>query len=100
MLKIRTFQNSFFIKLWFLPVITIYLVLLAQGDIYTNGKALLALIISLTFILGSCIITPIIYDEIQNDVVSEISPKERTFKTGLKIHIALGILLIIIYGSI
>ncbi|WP_151745267.1 hypothetical protein [Acinetobacter calcoaceticus] len=100
MSKILNFQNSFFTKLWFLPVITIYPILLVKGDIYSNGKALLAFLISLIFVIGASAITPIIYDEIQDNVVSEIPPKQRTFKTGLKIHLALGLLLLMVYGSI
>lgn len=92
-------KNSFFIKVWFIPATIFYIFSLFQGNIYTNGKILLAYLVSLIFIIVAILISSFLYNDIQNDIVSEIPPQVRIFKIGLKVNIALVLILLTVYWS-
>ena len=100
MLKTLHLKSTFFSVLWLIPVVFGYAVIMVNSDIYSGGKALLAFLLSLIPILGACVITPDLYNHIQEDVVSVESPKERTFKTGLKINIFMALYLVAVFWAI
>jgi len=100
MQKIFYIKNSFLTKFWLIPVSFLYIFSLLQGDIYTNGKNLLAYLLSIIFILATIQYSTFLYNEIQNDIVSEIPPYKRILKTGFKVNIVLFLILVAVYWSV
>lgn len=100
MQKIFNIRKSFLTKFWLIPVNFLYIFSLLQGDIYSNGKILLAYLLSIIFILATVQFSAFLDDEIQNDIVSEIPPQKRILKTGLKVNIVLLLILLAVYWSV
>ncbi len=95
---LNNLKKTFYLPLIVVPVLIVHVITASKPN---SDILLLSISFMVCFfcILSFSVFSKFFYENIMEDVVSEISPQQRIMNTGIKLYLVLAILLcIIIFG--
>ena len=96
---LNNLKKTFYLPVMIVPVFVIHLIIASKPnpDILLLSISFMVCFFS---VLTFTVFSKFFYENIMEDVVSEISPQQRVMNTGIKLYLVLTILLCIIVFSI